>query len=777
MTAASISTGGSLFARIDNSNGGTINNAAALSMSFGGNVTSGPFTADMLNNFGHIATSATVDFHAAGDVTVTGSAFSSIYSPNGSIGSDATASVSANNFSASGDLVFGITNDGGSIGGNAAAALNVTDNIASSFGNFFLNISSNGGSIGKDATVNLSTAGLSAGLLETVISNNGGIINGMAAVNDQISGNVVSTGDTFFQILNNDAGSGPGTIGGDATVNVTAGNISVNSLAAQINNSNGGSVNGNANVNINVSGAINSQGNIDFSIYSGSGNITGNAAVSVNLSGGVTTPATLGSTIFGVASGNIGGNAAIAVSTSGDITAGFGVFHIYNNDAGSGAGIIGLNALVDVSANNISAGSLETAISNEGGSIGGKASIGFSAAGDITTTSGGALFAISNALGAGDIAGMISSDATINLGASTVSIGGDLSIFISNHGGGTISGDATINVNATNTAKADSLETEIDNTGGTIGGNAAINMNVSGTATVTNDATVAIYGSDGAASSAINFTGGSYDVGGTFSAFTDGNGTITFNNASVLHADVLKVGALGTNGVLNIGGGTLSADTTLKLYAGGSNGTINFKADVTLGGSSAKILAANSVTIFNNVTVTIGGTTAADVYTNNANYSTTYGGNGSTTGTFAGAGANTQSLSGAPTFDDPPPPSTVTTTSSTTSTTVKSPTLATTSGTTSTKISSTTLSGSKTTSTKATSATIDVSSTAELLSLLDGVSVGPDGKATISGSKSTSNLKNLSGTNINGLSRAEHRMLIQQMHDRDTPRLGGKRIL
>jgi hypothetical protein len=64
-----------------------------------------------------------------------------------------------------------------------------------------------------------------------------------------------------------------------------------------------------------------------------------------------------------------------------------------------------------------------------------------------------------------------------------------------------------------------------------------------------------------------------------------------------------------------------------------------------------------------------------------------------------------------------------------------------------------------------------------LLSLLDGASFGPDGKATISGSKSTSNLKNLSGTNINGLSKAEHRMLIQQMHDRDTTRLNGKRLL
>ena len=136
---------------------------------------------------------------------------------------------------------------------------------------------------------------------------------------------------------------------------------------------------------------------------------------------------------------------------------------------------------------------------------------------------------------------------------------------------------------------------------------------------------------------AINING-SYDVGGTFLSSIDGNGTITFNNASA-HADVLKAGVFGANGVLNVGGGGLSADTTLKLYAPGSNGHLNFVSNVTLGGNSLKILAANSVTIFNNVVVTIGGPNPADVYTNHANY-TGFGGNNSTTGTFAGAGAN-----------------------------------------------------------------------------------------------------------------------------------------
>src|SRR6476660_4420594 len=119
------------------------------------------------------------------------------------------------------------------------------------------------------------------------------------------------------------------------------------------------------------------------------------------------------------------------------------------------------------------------------------------------------------------------------------------------------------------------------------------------------------------------------------------------------HGDVIKVAALGNNGVLTIGKGVLSADTTLKLYSPGSNGTVNFVADVTLGGASTKIIAGNTVNIFNGVVVTVDGNRRASVFTNNANYSG-FGGNGSRTGTFGGAGAyNPLPLSHAPALDAP----------------------------------------------------------------------------------------------------------------------------
>jgi hypothetical protein len=274
-------------------------------------------------------------------------------------------------------------------------------------------------------------------------------------------------------------------------------------------------------------------------------------------------------------------------------------------------GTIDMDATINVSATNISATTdyFQALIWNAGGGhIGGNALLDISASNGLTS-GGDAYFSIINSPNGEDTpAGTIGGNATIQANIGSMSVGGLLDVVI-------------------------------DNTDGSIGGNATVNMNVAGSANVTNDATVAIYGSDGTASAAININGGNYNVGGTFLSYIDGNGTITFNNASA-HADVLKAGVFGANGALNISGGMLSADSILKLYASGSNGQLNFMSNVTLGGNSIKILAANSVTIFNNIVVTIGGPNPADVYTNNANYSEEWGGNGTTTGTFAGAGAN-----------------------------------------------------------------------------------------------------------------------------------------
>jgi hypothetical protein len=295
--------------------------------------------------------------------------------------------------------------------------------------------------------------------------------------------------------------------------------------------------------------------------------------------------------------------------------------------------------------------------------------------------------------------------------------------------GGEIGTGGVVSLAAGNIS-ANSLTAQIDNRGGgIIGGAGVIEMDVAGNANVTNDATLAIYGSDGAADSAVIINRGNYNVGGTFLTYIDGNGAITFNNASV-HADVLKAGVFGANGVLNIGGGTLSADTMLKLYAPGSNGQLNFVSNVTLGGNSTKILAANSITIFDNVVVTIGGELPAEVYTNNANYSERWGGNRRypTAGTFAGAGANNpQPLSKAPPFDASSP--------------------------------------GNPTNGKRTKTMINIQNSGQLLSLLDGAVPGRDGKLRVP-HRDQRHMGNADRLNINRMMKAD-RDMADIRHTRD----------
>jgi hypothetical protein len=152
-------------------------------------------------------------------------------------------------------------------------------------------------------------------------------------------------------------------------------------------------------------------------------------------------------------------------------------------------------------------------------------------------------------------------------------------------------------------------------------------------------------------SSSINVNGTVQADRGTIDIEHAGDsGQINLSNAS-LRADIVKIGALGTNGALTIGGGSITADTLLKLYAPSSNGILNFIANVTLSSGTAANLAANTITIQPSVIVTIAGAGGpANVYTNNPNYSN-FGGSNPSNGTFGGNGANNpRPLPSAPPF-------------------------------------------------------------------------------------------------------------------------------
>jgi len=786
----------------------------------GGDLTANSVLAFVNNhNGGSIDSGANITFNMGGALTTTGDATFGISNLNdgnagGTIGSLATVDLNAASISVGGFFqTFVSTNGGGSIQGDAintviasgdltaqqGILLSIPDTIFGSTGNF------TGGHIGGNAIVTLTaqniitpstnsgTPGVDLMAIEaSIYPNTGGTVGGDAIVNVSASQDISAPGSVLFWVANgNYQNLGPGMIGGNAEVNVSASNISTGDFFDQILNYGGASIGGHAAINL-TADTLSVGGNLDSRIDNTSGGIIGGANLSFNLTGDLTSAT---QSFLGVlnSGGSIGSNINVTLNLAGTLTtqssADFVIFN-YDDGSGSGPGTIGGDAIVNVSAANANINASNVGVSPafgggeifnfDGGTIGGNATIIFSLTGDLTTH-GDNFFRIVN------YGGMISSDATINVSAANISaldgtltagyvfdyidnssggsIGGNASVnfnltgdlttqgagfptfFAIFNGGGTIAGSATVNVTAANITEADSLVTEIDNTGGSIGaateGGATINMNVSGTATVTNDATVAIYGSDGAVGgAAININGGNYNVGGTFLTYIDQDGTITFNNATA-HADVLKVGALGTNGVLRIGGGMLSADTTLELYASGSNGQLNFVSNVTLGGNSAKILAANSVTIFDNIVVTIGGPNPAQVYTNNANY-TGFGGNGTTTGTFAGAGANNPlPLDQAPPFGP--------------ARRAVRPRDIVPSG-------------------RTTGGTINVNNTAELLAMLDGAVVGPDGRITIPDSKSATSRRDANQTNINRLSRLEHQLSIQRIRDRGITRVGGGKL-
>jgi hypothetical protein len=145
----------------------------------------------------------------------------------------------------------------------------------------------------------------------------------------------------------------------------------------------------------------------------------------------------------------------------------------------------------------------------------------------------------------------------------------------------------------------------------------------------------------------VNVTGATMKADrGTIDLRNNGATGVVNLNSATLHGDIVKIGALGDHGQLNIGGGTIDADSVIKLFAGGSNGTVNFTDSVTLSGNSAKTISGDTVTIFSGKTVTVLGPAPANVFTNHPNY-TGFGGNNTTTGTFGGQGATTQL---------PPPP-------------------------------------------------------------------------------------------------------------------------
>jgi FecR protein len=688
---------------------------------------------------GNVAGNATITLNPSGNLALNGTNGLSLTIDNsngGHISQVAKISLNAANLTA-GSLNLLINNRDGAIGSSAQLLANLTGALTTSgdanIGITNRNDGGGGGSTSTDAIVNVQANSISVGgFLDGFVTANGGQIGGMASLLLSATGDIHSgSGGTLLQVQS-DAFNGnggpltPGVIDSDAVLGVSASNLTSDAfIQADIFNDDSGHIGGNATLTINTSGDIHAQQNILATIQDtafipnssgvgGPSRIDGNAIVTLQANN-IITPSTLSGTpgtdtlaleasIYTNVHGSVGGDAIVNVLASQNITApGTALFWIANgNYQNLGPGTIG-GAGVGVVASNISTGNLFQQILNYGGSsIGGNAGTALSA----TNLSVNGTFdtRIDNT------AGRIGGNASMSYNTTgTLSSTSDQFYQLINADGGTIGGDATLDLTTKNLSSGRSLFVAILNSTndggatGTVAGNAVLDMNVSGTATVTTDATFQINGSDSAASSAINFNGGTYNVpNGTFEGFMDGNGTMTFTNATI-NADTVKAGVFGPNGVLRIGGGSISANTLLHLYATGSNGLVDFVSNVTLSSSStAAVIAANTVTVENGVVVTIAGSTPANVYANVPNY-TGSGGNGSTRGTFGGAHATTQPLSSTPPFVVA---------------------AATTRSTNKTTVSNSSVGGRK-------GPTIHVSDTSELASLLDHAALGGDGKARI----------------------------------------------
>src|SRR5204863_3955379 len=146
----------------------------------------------------------------------------------GMIGSHAVINLTANNFSIP-TLDTEIDNSGGTIGGSANLAFNLSGQLATQSDTSFTINNYNGGMIGVDAGMNVSAASISTvgSLFANILNFASGNIVGGADLSLNLTGDITTVGDATLLISNFG-----GTIGSDAVISVGAGNITATAFLA-----------------------------------------------------------------------------------------------------------------------------------------------------------------------------------------------------------------------------------------------------------------------------------------------------------------------------------------------------------------------------------------------------------------------------------------------------------------------------------------------------------------------------------------------------------------
>jgi hypothetical protein len=640
-------------------NGGDITVHAGGLLTVGGIVTlqTGPVTADQttgsgidINAGGPISVadlSATVQIGAGRTLTNIGQiVFNGLGSYLATAG-DGGLSLQINNSAA------GLINTGGNI------FLTLTGNLTTgTAGLFNLRIdNSNGGRIFTGASITSSVGGnLNANQVNVVIDNRfKGSIGTGGNINFTVSGTLTTASDANFEILNSQLGTTGGTIASDVALKLTLSDTNIGgNLNAFIDNTDGTIGGTGGQVTLQLTGKLTVTGRLNvFGTLNSNSTVTAGTLSVTNL----ITPAAVTAMAGGITRFSFPNELTVnplhtltvgALKSAGGINfngpdqgtpAGFGPFD---------GGQLTIN-VPTLSFGSSAADDIQGVITFDGGASNSAATAGSGGTLNVNTTS--------------DINVNSNIDATTGLQPVSNLPSGNGGTVNLNSTGGAVNVTSRVQVSSTDTASGTTRRRSAS--GGNInlqsGAATGVAINVTDTAQLLSLLDAAAPGPGGkitilatGASSSINVTGGANvngvappdsiraDRGSIDIRHTGAGGQITLTNSNI-RADIVKVGALGNNGVLTIGGGTISADTTLKLYAAGSNGSVNFISNVTLSGNSVKTIAGNSVTVFNNVIVTIGGGKPADVYVldrTKANYSGFNGGNGSTNGMFLLSGSN-----------------------------------------------------------------------------------------------------------------------------------------
>jgi len=653
-------------------NGGNITLSSRGAMTIGGVATlrTGPSAANQVNGSNISVTGLGISTGSLTGIVTIGAGRTLGNGGNISVSGASYTSTQANS-----GLDLQINNSApGTIGTGGNITLRLDAGLATS-PNGFLNllVNNSGGTIQTGANINATIGGnLTPQVVTATIDNRvKGFIGNGAGITFNVVGTTTVGGVATFSILNSMLGTPGGTIGSDAFINVTLADANIGTLNAFIDNSdgrigpagNGGTVTLQINGNLAVTNRIDVLGNL-----TATGNISAGQLSATNVnspaiavgSGGITRfsfPTILNeltiNPLHTITTNSLSSTGGINFNGPDfDTPAGFGPFSGGQLTINVPSLMFGKDILGTVTFDG--GGSPSAAI--EGGS-GGTFTV--NATGDITVNSPieattGLMPSSSEPGGAGGTVNLNSTNGAITVSRPiTVSSADPATGVPRRHSksGGNINLQSNANARAAiNVTTSGQLLSLLEAAAPGPGGKITI------LATGTNS-TINVTGDPGSAgtppSDTIRADKGTVDIRNT-----GAGGSVSLNTAQI-SGDIVKIGALGSNGTLTIGSGRINANTLLQLYATGSNGSVVFVGNVLLSGGSTKMIAGNTVTVNNGVVVQVA-SPIADIYVpdlNHANYNSGLnGGNGSTSGVFILEGTGGSPSNGANTHFGPPPP-------------------------------------------------------------------------------------------------------------------------